>query len=183
MPALIDPDARLRDSFLTAAAEFRADASYPVPWYVTDIDPLALTDPAAFSAYVDRVLRERHEATPRPAHFVPMTTLWWAEGDQMLGRLAIRHRLTPLLEQSGGHIGYDVRPSARRRGHATAMLAAALPVARSLGIAEALLTCLDTNVGSRRVIEANAGRFIGMSGPKRRYLIPAGEFRQPWGRR
>jgi len=183
MPALIDPDARLRESFLAAAAEFRADVSYPVPWYVTDIDPLALTDPAAFSAYVDRVLRERDEATPRPAHFVPMTTLWWADGDQMLGRLAIRHRLTPLLGQSGGHIGYDVRPSARRRGHATAMLAAALPVARSLGITDALLTCLDTNIGSRRVIEANAGRFIGMSGPKLRYLVPTGEFRQPKGRR
>jgi predicted acetyltransferase len=174
MPALTDPDARFRRSFLAAAAEFRADASYPVPWYVADIDPLALTDAAAFGAYVHRVLRERDEATPRPAHFVPMTTLWWTEGNEVLGRLAIRHRLTPLLEQSGGHIGYDVRPSARRRGHATAMLAAALPVASSLGIAEALLTCLETNIGSRRVIEANGGRFIGMSGPKRRYVVPAG---------
>jgi predicted acetyltransferase len=63
------------------------------------------------------------------------------------------------------------------------MLAAALPVACSLGITDALLTCLDTNIGSRRVIEANAGRFIGMSGPKRRYLVPTGEFRQPKGRR
>jgi predicted acetyltransferase len=95
MPELIDPDARLRESFLAAAAEFRADASYPVPWYVTDIDPLALTDPAAFCAYVDRVLRERDVATPRPAHFVPMTTLWWVAGDEVLGRLAIRHRLAP----------------------------------------------------------------------------------------
>jgi predicted acetyltransferase len=51
------------------------------------------------------------------------------------------------------------------------MLAAALPIARSLGIAEALLTCLDANIGSRRVIEANGGRFIGMSRPKRRYLV------------
>ena len=33
------------------------------------------------------------------------------------------------LLRRGGHIGYDVRPSARRRGHATAMLAAALPLA------------------------------------------------------
>ena len=174
MPSLIDPDARLREPFLAAALEFRADTSYPVPWYITDIDPLALTDPDAFRGYVDRVLRERDEATPRPAHFVPMTTLWWAQGAQMLGRLAIRHRLTPLLEQSGGHIGYDVLPSARRQGHATGMLAAALPIARSPGIAEALLTCMDTNIGSRRVIEANGGRFIGMSGPKRRYLVPTG---------
>jgi hypothetical protein len=42
--------------------------------------------------------------------FVPMTTLWWVDGERFLGRLAIRHRLTPALEKAGGHIGYDVRP-------------------------------------------------------------------------
>jgi predicted acetyltransferase len=116
MPALIDPDTRLRESFLAAVAEFRADATHPVPWFITDIDPVALTDLAAFSAYVEHVLRERDEAAPRPAHFVPMTTLWWADGAEVLGRLAIRHRLTPPLEHSGGHIGYDVRPGARVQG-------------------------------------------------------------------
>jgi predicted acetyltransferase len=61
---------------------------------------------------------------------VPCTTLWWVDGPAHLGRIAIRHRLTPWLREVAGHIGYDVRPSARRRGHATAMLAAALPVPR-----------------------------------------------------
>ena len=36
--------------------------------------------------------------------------------------LDVRHRLTPALSEVGGHIGYAVRPSARRRGHATALL-------------------------------------------------------------
>ena len=53
--------------------------------------------PDAFRGHVDRVLCERDEATPRPASFVPMTTLWRAQGNQMLGRRAILHRLTPLL--------------------------------------------------------------------------------------
>jgi predicted acetyltransferase len=118
------------------------------------------------------VLGEREEAAARAIGFVPMTTLWWAEGERLLGRLAIRHRLTPALEEAGGHIGYDVRPSARRQGHATAMLAAALPIARSLGIIEALLTCDDTNTASQRVIEANGGRFVDMAGQKRRYRVP-----------
>jgi predicted acetyltransferase len=51
------------------------------------------------------------------------------------------------------------------------MLAAALPIARSLGIAEALLTCDDTNTASQRVIEANGGRFVDMAGQKRRYWV------------
>jgi predicted acetyltransferase len=58
------------------------------------------------------------------------------------------------------------------------MLAAALPLARALGITEALLTCDVTNAASRRVIESNGGRFAGMSappsGPERRYRVPTG---------
>jgi predicted acetyltransferase len=174
VPKLIDPTPMLRESFLAAVAEFRQDHSYPVPWFVTDVDPLALTDVVAFEAYVARVVGEREEVAARAIGFVQMTTLWWADGEQMLGRLAIRHRLTPALERAGGHIGYDVRPSARRKGHATAMLAAGLPIARSVGIAEALLTCDDTNTASQRVIEGHGGRFIGMVGRKRRYLAPTG---------
>jgi predicted acetyltransferase len=30
-------------------------------------------------------------------------------GGPVLGRLAIRHRLTPALETMGGHIGFEVR--------------------------------------------------------------------------
>ncbi|MGW5583785.1 GNAT family N-acetyltransferase [Streptomyces sp. NPDC003857] len=101
-----------------------------------------------------------------------MTTLWWVDGEQMIGRLAIRHRLTPRLEQSGGHIGYDVRPSARRQGHARAMLAASLPIAASLGITDALLTCNTTNTASRRVIEANGGQYINTVNDKHRYWVP-----------
>jgi predicted acetyltransferase len=103
-----------------------------------------------------------------------MTTLWWVEDDRFLGRLAIRHRLTPVLERAGGHIGYDVRPSARRQGHARAMLAAALAIANTtLGIDEALLTCDEINVASRRVIEANGGRYIDTISGKRRFWVRA----------
>jgi predicted acetyltransferase len=35
-----------------------------------------------------------------------------------------------------------------------------------------MMTCDDTNVASRKVIEANGGRFIDMAGQKRRYRVP-----------
>ncbi|MBO1417888.1 GNAT family N-acetyltransferase [Streptomyces sp. FH025] len=179
MPELVDPNTRLRASFLKAVAEFHAEGpGRPVPWFVTDVDPPALTDAEAFAAYVARVLAERTEAAARPDARVPMTTLWWTEGDRVLGRLAIRHRLTPGLRRVGGHIGYDVRPSARRRGHATAMLAAALPVAAGLGIDRALLTCDEANIASRRVIEANGGRLLAADGGKLRFLLPTGSAQQ-----
>jgi RimJ/RimL family protein N-acetyltransferase len=99
--------------------------------------------------------------TPLPGEwvdgYVPMTTLWWVAGDEYLGRLSIRHRLTPHLLYHGGNIGFEVRPTARRQGHATAMLAAALPLAAELGIDPARIDCEVANPASRRVIEVNGG--------------------------
>jgi predicted acetyltransferase len=88
-----------------------------------------------------------------------------------LGRLTIRHRLTTHLRDLCGHIGYDVRPSARRRGHATAMLAAAIPVARGLGIDSVLVTRDHANIASRKVIETNGG-VLDQRGGKLRYWVP-----------
>jgi predicted acetyltransferase len=72
----------------------------------------------------------------------------------------------------GGHIGYDVRPSARRRGYATAMLRDALIVARRLGIESALVTCSVDNVGSRTVIERNGGVLEDERSGKLRFWLP-----------
>jgi predicted acetyltransferase len=98
--------------------------------------------------------------------------LWWVDGDQYIARIAIRHQLNEFLLNVGGHIGYDVRPSARRRGHATAMLRAALPVAHQLDIERALITCDWDNVGSRKTIEANGGIYEDRRGVKLRYWVP-----------
>jgi predicted acetyltransferase len=81
------------------------------------------------------------------------------EDAEYLERRAIRHQLTDLLRDSGGHIGYDVRPTARRRGYVTAMLGEALPLARALGLDQVLVSCDSDSVASRKVIEANGGRY------------------------
>jgi predicted acetyltransferase len=129
-------------------------------------------DGDAFEQYVRWLRDQALEESPRPEWFVPSTTLWWVDGTEYIGRIAIRHRLTPKLLEMGGHIGYDVRPSARQRGHATAMLRAALPVARSLGIEQALVTCDEDNVASRKVIETNGGVLADQRGDKLRYWVP-----------
>ncbi|MEV0278282.1 GNAT family N-acetyltransferase [Streptomyces sp. NPDC050610] len=103
--------------------------------------------------------------------WVAVTTLWYVDGDEYLGRLSVRHRLTPELLELGGHIGYGVRPSARRRGHATGMLRASLPVVHGLGIDPVLVTCDVGNTASRRVIEACGGELEDERGGKLRYWI------------
>ena len=126
----------------------------------------------AFRAFAEEVRAQRLEETLRPDGYVPDTELWWVDGDEFLGRVGIRHRLTPALLEMGGHIGYDVRPSARRRGHATAMLREALTVARGLGIENALVTCDVDNIGSRTVIERNGGVLDDERAGKLRFWVP-----------
>ena len=117
---------------------------------------------------------ERRFETRPQEHFVPVTVRWWSEGETFLGRISVRHRLNEHLLETGGHIGYGIRPGARRRGHATAMLAAALPLAARLGIEKALITCDFDNVGSRKVIERNGGVLEDCRGGKLRFWVPTG---------
>lgn len=127
--------------------------------------------PEGFAEYVAGLRADERDGTPRPEGRVPCTTWWWVDGRSWLGRIAVRHRLTPALLALGGHIGYHVRPSARRRGHATAMLHAVLPHAVALGIDQILVTCDVDNAPSRRVIEANGGRLAEERAGKLRYWI------------
>jgi predicted acetyltransferase len=88
---------------------------------------------------------------------VPFTMFWFVSGRHYIGTLALRHRLTPELEQEGGHIGYHVVAPWHRQGHATRMLHLGLREARRVGLDRALLSCTPDNEWSRRVILANGG--------------------------
>ena len=181
-PRLAGPDAACHSSFLGALAEDHAEARN------LDLDLVLLADPDEFALYVaalragvadpwapDRYVLTTFGAWPsdQPEDtYVPQTVLWWTYGREYLGRLNIRHHLNEHLRHRGGHIGYEVRPSARRRGHATAMLAAALPLAAALGIREARIDCDVDNVASRRVIEHNSGVFEREEDGSYYFLVP-----------
>ncbi len=89
--------------------------------------------------------------------WVPCTTSFLVEDGVILGNSNFRHSLTDRLRRFGGHVGYAVRPSARRRGVATALLAEACEQARGRGLTRILVTCAPDNVGSVRSIESNGG--------------------------
>lgn len=76
---------------------------------------------------------------------------------RLVGLLSVRPELPDDLACLIGHIGYGVRPSARERGHATAMLAVGLSVCSESGMTEALVACHTDNVASRLVIRRNGG--------------------------
>ncbi len=76
---------------------------------------------------------------------------------QVVGRVSIRHTLTPVLRQIGGHVGYAVRPAFAGQGYATAMLRLAVARMAALGVDDVLVTCSDENIGSATVIERCGG--------------------------
>lgn len=166
MTSLITPSADYQESFLEALREFQIEGRN-----------LHL-DAKVLARDFDTFLQDmRSRLIPNQPGRVPENVYWLVDGDKFIGRAALRHRLNPQLNQIGGHIGYEIRPSQRRRGYGKMLLRLALPYARELGLNRVLITCDDTNIGSAKIIEANGGKLEniiilgGRATPVRRYWI------------
>lgn len=94
-----------------------------------------------------------------PAGWVPDTQYICVRNSdgRLVGMLDIRHRLNEACLNLFGNIGYSVRASERRRGYATAMLAMAKDICRTMGMDRILVSCHRDNTASARTILANGG--------------------------
>ena len=112
-------------------------------------------DPRDWIAYSDSLKDPRTV----PQGKVPSTQymLVREEDQKIVGMIQIRHCFNPYPEKYGGHIGYSVAPSERRKGYAAQMLKMVLPKCRELGLDRVLITCIRGNEGSRRTILKNGG--------------------------
>ncbi|BBH71064.1 acetyltransferase [Actinoplanes sp. OR16] len=153
MPHLITPTIRLHDAWLRSRAEWG-----PVHQPGSGLRPNDDVESAAgFATWVNRLRTEEDTAIPAAEGLVHCTYRWIVEDDELLGAISLRHTLNDFLFRAGGHIGYGIRPSARRRGLASWALGEMLGEAGKLGIDRVMISCDVTNEASARTIEKHGG--------------------------
>ena len=148
---LIKPSIVFESEFLSMAEEFQAAGEERYQRRLA----LIRND---FPTYI-RSLEDAYRGIGLKPGYVPGTTFWLVRNEtQIIGESSLRHWLTLSLEHEGGHIGYAIRPSERRKGYGTRILALTLEKAGDLGLNRVLLTCDTDNIGSACIIEKNGGK-------------------------
>jgi predicted acetyltransferase len=147
---LIRPEKHLENGFRSTISEFRTMGEESVA--------------ATFSCCGDdfykylKYLSNAEKGLNLPKGFVPFTTFWLVrESNHILGFCHLRHYLNTSLSTEGGHIGYAIRPSERRKGYGTQQLHLLLAECRKLNYEQVLITCDFDNIASQKIIEKNGG--------------------------
>jgi predicted acetyltransferase len=148
MLVLVEPALAHKDAIMEAVREFHAAGEY---------DVTAEQLGARWEEVIRKLAADKDPANAPPGE-VASEDFFLMEGDVWIGKLTFRPTINAKYLHSGGHIGYEIRPSKRRQGYGTALLRLALDKARGRGLNRVLLTCNEDNLGSRKVIEANGGQ-------------------------
>ena len=95
-------------------------------------------------------------------NFVPNRTFFLIreEDNKIVGMINIRLELNEKLKNSGGHIGYSIRPTERRKGYNKINLYLGLKKCFEYNIKDAWLDCVVSNLGSVKTIQALGGNLI-----------------------
>jgi predicted acetyltransferase len=111
-----------------------------------------------YEGWLGKLEREGDEKTVDPGK-VPASTFFAIrrEDQKIVGMINLRRRLNDYLLKWGGHVGYCVRPTERRKGYASEMLCLALGYCGELGLEKTLVTCNKDNIPSAKIIQRNGG--------------------------
>lgn len=148
---LVPPDESWAAAVWAYKAEFEARGDH--------LDGTAdLGGAADFTGWLADLRADGSPDTVRPGRVPADTYLSVRRSDRRLvGMVNIRHTLNDYLLRFGGHIGYSVRPTERRKGYARELLGLALNQCKALRLDRVLVTCDSENEASARTIRANGG--------------------------
>ncbi|MEH7277403.1 GNAT family N-acetyltransferase [Bacillus toyonensis] len=147
---LITPTTDLQEEYLDFYNEWQDSGETMIPWVISK-------DPSNFPAMIQELL-DAHNGVNLPESWVPDSTYWLVtDENKIVGVVNIRHSLTEHLFNTGGHVGYGIRPSERRKGYATKLLELSLEKTKELNIEKVLVVCDEVNTGSEKTILHNSG--------------------------
>ncbi len=78
--------------------------------------------------------------------------------NKIVGSINVRWNLSHSMLEFGGHIGYGIRPTERRKGYNKINLYLGLIEAKKLGLDKVMLNCDVENIGSKKTMEALGGK-------------------------
>lgn len=119
----------------------------------------------SFEEYFNGLEINKHIDEIYPTYANQTTYVLADDSNHIYGLINLRHELKGKLMEVGGHIGYGIRPSERKKGYATLQLKLILDKLKELNINQALITCRENNIASKRTME----KFIG----KKDTLVPS----------
>lgn len=116
---------------------------------------------STYEEWIKKVFSDMDIANIPQARVPALTYFYVREGDdEIVGMINLRLALNDFLRTEGGHIGYGIRPTERKKHYATDMLAKALKVYETLGFHEVIITCDKCNVASANVIKNCNGELV-----------------------
>ena len=143
------PEMKDKEEWLNYVKETREDN--------LEATPGGFKDNTIYEEWLNKLINEHNNINLENGH-VPSSFYFLMNGNRILGSISIRHNLEDeMLKKFGGHIGYNIRPSERRKGYATMMLSLALEKCTELGLDDVMITCKEDNIGSAKTIENNCG--------------------------
>lgn len=106
-------------------------------------------------------LEQDYKRIPNEERVPARTYFLVRESDnKIVGMINIRLTLNERLKKSGGHIGYGISPTERRKGYNKINLYLGLLECQKYGINEAMLTCDKDNLGSSKTMQALGAKLI-----------------------
>lgn len=140
---LVTPDIKYKASYLSYIEELGDEERYPFPLDFDYHD---------FKAMLLKI-EDFKQGRDLPKGYVPSTTLWLVESDELIGVTNIRHHLNEQILTCGGHIGLSVRPSMRGKKIANYLMQQSIEYLAQRRVSPVHIHCYKSNLASANTIQ------------------------------
>lgn len=113
---------------------------------------------STYSEWLLKVVKDLDIANIPQGRIPAYTYFYIREDDEkIIGMINIRLALNDFLRKEGGHIGYSIRPTERRKGYGTKMVQEALTFCKTIDLQNIIISCDKINIASAGVIKNCGG--------------------------